>query len=113
MLVLLVVYEARQVLTWIVIAAFFATALHPVVTWAERRVSWVKRWLSTLVVFLVVFLIIAGLVALFVVPLVNEGAKFADQLPQLIKDTEAGKGPLGGLVQRFHVLQYVQQHSGQ
>jgi predicted PurR-regulated permease PerM len=52
-------------------------------------------------------------VALFVVPLVNEGTKFADQLPQLIKDTQAGRGPLGGLIQRFHLLQYAQQHSAQ
>jgi predicted PurR-regulated permease PerM len=110
---LFLVYETRRVLTWIVIAAFFATALHPAANWMERRVTWCRRWLSTLVVFLAVFLLIAGLVALFVVPLVNEATRFADQLPNLIRDTRAGRGPLGGLVNRFHLRQYAEQHSDQ
>src|SRR5919107_5689923 len=72
---LLLVYEVRRVIVWIVIAAFFATALHPLVSWLERRVRWVRRWLATLVMFLVVFAVLAGLVALFVVPLVREGTQ--------------------------------------
>lgn len=110
---LLVLYEVRRVIVWIVIAAFFATALHPLVSWLERRVGWVKRWLATLVVFLVVFAILAGLVALFVVPLVHEGAQLASQLPTLINDARAGRGPIGGLLQRFHVVSWIQAHSSQ
>jgi predicted PurR-regulated permease PerM len=110
---LLLVYAARRVLTWIVIAAFFAVALHPAASWMERRLTWCKRWLSTLVVFVLVFLVLAGLVALFVVPLVKEGGRFADQLPQLIRDTQAGRGPLGGLIGRFHLRQYLSQHGDQ
>jgi predicted PurR-regulated permease PerM len=113
LLVLFLGYAARRVLTWIVIAAFFAVALHPAVSWMERRVSWVQRWLSTLVVFVLVFAVLAGLVALFVVPLVREGGRFADQLPQLIRDTQAGRGPLGGLIERFHLRQYLAQHGDQ
>jgi predicted PurR-regulated permease PerM len=112
-LVLFLVYETSRVLTWIVIAAFFATALHPAANWVERRLPWCRRWLSTLLVFLVVFLVLAGLVALFVLPLVNEASRFADQLPGFIRDARAGRGPLGGLVERFHLRQYVEQHSGQ
>ncbi len=110
---LLLVYEARRVLTWIIIAAFFATALHPLANWVERRAAWCKRWLSTLVVFLVVFAALAGLVTLFAVPLVREGAQFADEVPNLIRDAREGRGPVGGLIQRFHVVEYVQQHSDQ
>jgi predicted PurR-regulated permease PerM len=113
LLVLFLVYETRRVLTWVVIAAFFATALHPAVSWVERRVTWMRRWLSTLLVFLVVFLVLAGLVTLFVVPLVNETSHFVDQLPAVIRDTRAGRGPLGGLVNRFHLRQYAEQHSDQ
>jgi predicted PurR-regulated permease PerM len=110
---LFLVYETRRVLTWIVIAAFFATALHPAANWVERRARWCRRWLSTLLVFVVVFLVLAGLVTLFVVPLVNEAGQFADQLPGLIRDARAGRGPLGGLVNRFHLRQYAEQHSDQ
>jgi predicted PurR-regulated permease PerM len=110
---LFLLYETRRVVTWIVIAAFFAVALHPAVSWVERRAGWLKRWLSTLLVFLLVFVILAGLVTLFVAPLINEGVQFADQLPALIRDTQAGRGPLGGLVNRFHLRQYAEQHSEQ
>ena len=113
MLVLFLAYESARVLIWIVIAAFFATALHPVASWVENHVTWVRRWLSTLIVFLIVFAVIGGLITLFVVPLVNEGGRFVDQLPQLVRDTQAGKGPVGGLVQRFHIRQYAEAHSAQ
>jgi predicted PurR-regulated permease PerM len=79
----------------------------------ERRVAWCRRWLSTLVIFVLVFAVLAGLVTLFVVPLVKEGGQLADQLPRLIHDTQAGRGPLGQLVDRFHLRQYLSQHSDQ
>ena len=61
LLVIGLAYETRRVLTWIVIAAFFAVALHPAVTWLERRAGWMKRWLATLIVFLLALVLIAGL----------------------------------------------------
>jgi predicted PurR-regulated permease PerM len=113
LLVLLIGYAARRVLIWIVIAMFFAVALHPAASWLERRITWCQRWLSTLLVFLLVFAVLVALATLFVVPLANEGARFADQLPQLMRDIQAGRGPLGGLVERFHLREYVGQHRDQ
>ena len=110
---LLLIYEIQRVLIWILIAAFFATALNPTVDWLERRVPWCRRWLATLVVFLIVFAILGGLVSLFVLPLIHEGSQLADQLPGLVRDARAGRGPVGDLLQRFHVLQWVQQHRDQ
>jgi predicted PurR-regulated permease PerM len=112
-LTLLLLYETRRVLVWIVIAVFFATALHPLVSLVERRVTWCKRWLSTLVVFLLVFAVLAGLVTLFIVPLVREGTQFANQVPDMVRDLRAGRGPIGDLLQRFHVIEYVQSHQDQ
>jgi predicted PurR-regulated permease PerM len=64
-------------------------------------------------VFLLVFVVLAGLVTLFVVPLVKEGGRFVDQLPQLIRDVQGGRGPIGDLVERFHLREYVGQHEDQ
>ena len=36
-LALLVVVQTRRVLIWIVVAAFFAVAVHPLVGWMQRR----------------------------------------------------------------------------
>ena len=113
LLLLELAWTTRQVLTWIVIAAFFAVALHPAVTWVENRASWLKRWLATLIVYLLAVAVIGGLIAIFVVPLVREGTQLAGNLPQLVADVRAGRGPIGGLAERFHVLQYLQSHSEQ
>ena len=55
-------------------------------------------------------LILAGILALFVVPLVREGTQVATQLPDLVEQTRAGRGPIGSLLDRTHVLAYVQRH---
>jgi predicted PurR-regulated permease PerM len=113
LLVLELVLATRQVLTWILIAAFFAVALHPAVSWLVRKVSWIQRWLATLIIYLLAVLFIAGLVTVFVVPLAHEGAQLADKLPQLIEDVRAGRGPIGALAERFHVMNYIQSHTTQ
>jgi predicted PurR-regulated permease PerM len=110
-LLVYVVLQTRQVLTWIVIGAFFAVALSPVVGWVQRRLLGGKRRaLATLVVFLVVFVVLAALIAAFAVPLAAEATKLSTQLPQLVADARAGRGPVGGLLDRFHVLQWVQDN---
>jgi predicted PurR-regulated permease PerM len=113
LLLLGLAYETRRVLTWIIIAGFFAVALHPAVTWLQRRAMWCKRWLATLVVFIVAFAFLGGLIAVFVVPLAREGTQLANNMPQLVSDVRAGRGPVGNLAERFHVLSYVQSHAAQ
>src|SRR3954470_18888844 len=110
-LLIYLVLQTRQVLTWIVVGAFFAVALSPLVGWTQRRLlGGRRRALATFLVFLVVFLVLAGLITAFVVPLVNEGTKLASTLPGDIADARAGRGPIGDLLQRFHVLQWVQDN---
>lgn len=110
-LALYVVLHIRQVLTWIVVGAFFAVALYPVVGWVQRRLlGGRRRALATFLVFLVVFILLAALVTAFVVPLATEGTKFAGQLPGLIADARAGRGPVGGLLERTNALQWVQDN---
>jgi predicted PurR-regulated permease PerM len=105
-----VLVEVRQILTWIVIAAFFAVALAPLVGLVERRVTHGRRALATLLVFLLVLLVLAGLVAAFAVPLAKEGTSLAGQLPQLIEDARTGRGPIGQFLDRTNALEYVQQN---
>lgn len=113
LLVLALAWQTRQVLTWIVIAGFFAVALHPAVTWVENRAGWLKRWLATLIVYLLAVAFIGGLITVFVIPLVREGTQLANNTPQLIADIKAGRGPIGGIAERFHVLDYIQSHESQ
>jgi predicted PurR-regulated permease PerM len=110
-LLLYIVVTARQVLTWIVVGAFFAVALYPLVGLVQRRVFRGKRRaLATLLVFLVVFVALAALVTAFVVPLATEGTKLAGQLPGIIADARNGKGPIGHLLDQTNALDWVQSH---
>ena len=110
-LALYLVVETRRVLTWIVIAAFFAVALYPLAAWVQRRILGSRRRaLATFLVFLVVLLAFVGLVAAFVFPLVDEGTKFAGQLPELIDEARAGQGAVGRLLERTNVLEWVEDN---
>jgi predicted PurR-regulated permease PerM len=110
---LYVVLQIRQILTWIIIAGFFAVALAPLVGWFQRRVFGERRALATLVVFFLVVIAFAGLAALFIVPLATEGKSLATQLPDLIDQTRHGRGPVGDFLQRTNALKYVQDHQAQ
>ena len=107
---LILLYEVRRTLVWLVVAAFFTVALYPVVAWVQRRLTWCRRSLATLLVFVVVLVVVGGLIAAFAVPLAREGTAFAGQLPQLIDDARSGRGPVGDLLQRTNALQYVQNN---
>src|SRR4051812_30235981 len=64
---LYVLMQIRQILTWIIVAAFFAVALAPVVGWFERHLRG-HRSVATLVVFVLVAIALLGLGAVFIVP---------------------------------------------
>jgi predicted PurR-regulated permease PerM len=111
-LLLLLIREIQRVLIWIIIAGFFAVAVYPVVNWIERRLPWCRRSLATLVVYLLLVLLIAGVITLFAVPLARQATSLAHQLPTLIDDARAGRGPVGRLLDRTHVLTYIQENDG-
>jgi predicted PurR-regulated permease PerM len=105
----LFVMRVERVLVWMVIALFFSVALYPVVDWLQRKVVR-RRSLATLLVFVVVLLVLGGLLTAFAVPLAQEGTQLAGQLPVLIDDARAGRGPVGDLLERTNALQWVQEN---
>ncbi|GIF02710.1 AI-2E family transporter [Actinoplanes siamensis] len=108
---LLLVQHTRRVLTWILIAAFFAVALHPAVNWVTRRAAFGRRWLGTLLVFLAAAALLAGLGAVFVVPLAREGSELVANFPRIVADLRSGRGPVGELIVRFHLLNYARDNA--
>ncbi|MGE5762484.1 MAG: AI-2E family transporter [Mycobacterium leprae] len=110
LVLLWLIVQTRRVLVWVVVAAFFAVALYPVVNWVQRRLPWCRRSLATLLVFLLLVAVLGGTVVLFALPLAREGTQLAGQLPALLADARAGRGPVGDLLVRTHALQYVQNN---
>ena len=75
-----IIWIAREVLTWILIAVFFALALNPAVDWFQRH-GIKRRGLAAALTFLLVLGAIAALGALFIPTLVDEVNGFVMRCP--------------------------------
>ncbi|MEZ0285977.1 MAG: AI-2E family transporter, partial [Thermoleophilia bacterium] len=98
-LVVWVLLEAWQVVSWIFIAILFATALQPAVDFLERR-----RVPSGTAVTLVCIaaLAVVALLAWAVIPaLVSQTTELIQAIPGAIDDITAGRGPLGFLQSEY------------
>jgi len=84
----------------LVVAAFFAVVLNPVVELVQRFLH-LRRGFAVAIVFIVVFGLLGAMLYAFISPLVHQGQKFADDYPRLVREAKAGKGPVGGLVKRY------------
>lgn len=103
-------YRLRDVLLLIVIAAFLALVLNPLVVllqgWGLHR-----RGLAVAVVVTVGAGVFFGLAAAFGYPLANGLAHLARQVPSYVAATEHGRGVLGRLVQHYHLQPWVRTHA--
>src|SRR3954452_24028039 len=75
-----VVWVARHVITWILVAAFLAVALDPAVRWLQRH-GVRRRGAAAGLVYLAVLLALAGLAAVFIPTMVSQVGDFVDAVP--------------------------------
>lgn len=80
---LLLLYHAREVLTWILIALFLAVALDPAVSRLERR--GMKRGWAVFAVFAVLLLVLSAVGLVFVPVLVEQGQSLIAASPQILE----------------------------
>ncbi len=104
--VLWVIWTARHVVIWILISVFLALALNPLVEWLRRR-GIRRRGLAAAVAYLFAFAVVAGIAAAFVPTLVEQVNSFAGKVPDYIDDLTKGRGRLGFLETRYHVVEKV------
>ncbi|MFF5173436.1 AI-2E family transporter [Micromonospora sp. NPDC000089] len=111
-LALALLWATRRVLVWILVAAFLAVALKPLVDRLQRRLVR-RRALATLLVFAAAFVLLAALGTVILLPLLDELRRFVEQAPDLLREARAGRGRIGGLLDRTGLLGYVREHSDQ
>jgi predicted PurR-regulated permease PerM len=80
---LYLLYLLRRPIGWLLIALFLALALSGPVNYLAARM---RRGLAITVVYLVLLAIPLALIALLVPPLITEGNRFADNVPQYAND---------------------------
>ena len=102
-----VIWIARHVLAWVVIALFLALALAPLVSWIERR-GHVGRAPAIAIAYLIVLVVVVAVGASFLPKLIDEVNGFIQALPSYVHDLTHGRGRLGFLERKYHVVEKVQ-----
>jgi len=105
-----VVYRLRDVLLLILVAAFIAVILNPLVValqrWKIRRRGW-----AVAVVTLWGLIVFVGLAFAFGYPLANGITHLAQKLPTYVDAARHGRGWIGHLVTRYHVQSWVNKNA--
>jgi predicted PurR-regulated permease PerM len=106
-LLLEVIWLSREVLTWILVALFLTLALNPAVEFFQRHGVKRRAYAAALTSLLMVLGIVA-LGSLFVPTLVREANDFVGAVPEYVEDVSEGRGPLGDLERKYHIVDRIQ-----
>lgn len=105
----LLFWKLRRIVTWAVIAAFFATILNPLVD-ALTRLR-IRRGIATSIVFLLGVAAFAGLIYTFVRPIYDAGQSFARDVPGFVERARNGEGRVGELIKRYNIDEKVAENA--
>ncbi|MCU1494185.1 MAG: hypothetical protein JWO62_1949 [Acidimicrobiaceae bacterium] len=105
----LLVWRLRLLVLLLLVALFLAVLLNPAVRALVRR--GLSRGSATGVVYLGGVASGAAVLYLLVHPVYGSATRFAKELPSLVRQAEHGKGQVGRLATRLHLLSFVQRHA--
>jgi predicted PurR-regulated permease PerM len=106
-LVVILLYLAWNVLSWIVVSILLATALNPAVQVFERR-GLKRPWAASLV-FGIALLVLTAIGLLVIPPLVTQVTDFVNTVPDFIDDITKGRGPFGWLQDRYQIVDRIRE----
>lgn len=107
-LVLWLIWAARSVISWVLIAAFLAMAVNPLVDRLQSRVG-MARGLAAAIAYLFVLAVIAAIGYSFIPTLVGQVNDFADALPGYVEDLTEGRGRLGFLETEYQIVEKIKE----
>ena len=103
-------YRLRDVVLLMAMSGFVALLLNPLVVALQRwRVP--RRGFAVAIVTFWAVLVFVGLAIAFGYPLINSITHLADRLPSYVDQAEHGRGWIGRLIGRYHVVPWVQHNS--
>jgi len=110
---LTVVHATRQVITWVLVALFLAMALNPAVEWFMRH-GIKKRGHAVGLTYVLALVGIGAIGYAFIPTLVSQVNDFVQALPGYVDDLTKGKGRLGFLETKYHIVEKIREqiHNG-
>lgn len=106
-LALLAIYKSRGALTLLAIAIFLALALNPPVSKLARLLPSNSRVGATAIAYLVVLTLLGGFMVLVVPPVIEQSAKFANTVPDLIDEAYSNRAIFNDFIQRYDLEETV------
>jgi predicted PurR-regulated permease PerM len=103
-----IVWIARGVLTWVLIAVFLTMALNPAVNWLQAN-GIRRRGVAVGITVISLLGVLAAIGATFIPILVHQVNEFAQALPGYVEDITKGRGRVGDLAQRYDLVDRVQK----
>ncbi len=104
-----VIYRLRDVVLLLVVAAFVTVVLNPLVEWLQRwKIP--RRGFAVAIVTAWAVVVFIGLALLFGYPLVNGITNLAHRLPTYVSQVEHGRGWIGHLARKYHLLRWVRKN---
>jgi predicted PurR-regulated permease PerM len=104
-----VVVIARSVIIYVLIAIFLTLALNPLVAWLMRR-GIHSRGLASAAACLIVLLGVAAIGYAFIPTLIDNVNNFVDAAPGYVHDLTHGRGRLGFLETKYHVVERLEHY---
>jgi predicted PurR-regulated permease PerM len=104
------IYRLRDIVLLIVVAGFLALLLNPLVVVLEHRLR-LRRGGAVTIVSLLAALAFLGLALVFGYPLINGTTHLANRLPSYVASAESGKGWIGHIARKYHILTWVQRNT--
>jgi predicted PurR-regulated permease PerM len=102
-------WELRRIVGLVVMAAFFAIILNPMVD-ALTRLKF-RRGIATAVVFLLGVAAFSGLIYTFVRPIYDAGQSFATDIPGFVERARNGEGRVGELIKKYDIDKEVAENA--
>ena len=104
-----VIVTARSVIVYILIAIFLTLAINPLVAWLMQR-GVRSRGVAAGMACLIVLIAIAGIGYAFIPTLIDNVNNFVDAAPGYVHDLTTGKGRLGFLETKYHVVEKLEHY---
>ncbi|MFM2076490.1 MAG: hypothetical protein RJA49_380 [Actinomycetota bacterium] len=108
-LLLVAVLATARILAWVAVAGLFAIVLAPPVRVLERRLGG-RRGLAAGIVVFAALAAVVGMLALFILPVRTQLVSIITDLPGTVTKAADGRGPVGRIVTRLHLEQYVRDN---
>lgn len=105
----LLLWNLRRIVGLVVIAAFFATILNPMVDVLTR--FRLRRGVATSIVFLFGVAAFAGMIYTFVRPIYGAGQHFSRDIPAFVERARNGQGRVGEVIKHYKIDEKVAKNA--